>query len=88
MTYNYRGLWKVLIDRNLKKKDLMSLTGISSSTIAKMGKGLPIRLEILARICKEFNCNIGDILEIEFWGDKAWKNYVLVLILKFYHNLK
>ncbi len=66
MTYNYRGLWKVLIDRNLKKKDLMSLTGISSSTIAKMGKGLPIRLEVLARICKEFNCNIGDILEIEF----------------------
>jgi DNA-binding Xre family transcriptional regulator len=64
MSYNYNGLWKLLIDKNLKKKDLMEKANISSSTMAKMGKGLPVKLEVLSRICLVIECNIGDILEI------------------------
>ena len=66
MKYNYNGLWKILIDKNLKKKDLMEKANIASSTMAKMGKGLPVKLEVLARICELYNCNIGDILTIEY----------------------
>lgn len=66
MTYNYNGLWKLLIDNNLKKKDLMEKANIASSTMAKMGKGLPVKLEVLARICKELECDIGDILHITY----------------------
>lgn len=66
MTYNYNGLWKILIDSNKKKKDLMKEANIASSTMAKMGKGLPVKLEVLARICKIYNCNISDILTIEY----------------------
>lgn len=56
----------MLIDKNLKKKDLMEKANIASSTMAKMGKGLPVKLEVLARICKELNCNVGDILSITY----------------------
>ncbi|HOD61445.1 MAG TPA: helix-turn-helix transcriptional regulator [Bacilli bacterium] len=66
MVYNYNGLWKMLIDKNLKKSDLMKKVGIASSTMAKMGKGLPVKLEVLARICREFDCNIGEILRIDY----------------------
>jgi len=64
MSYNYNGLWKLLIDKNLKRKDLMEKANIASSTMAKMGKGLPVKLEVLSRICLILECNIGDILEI------------------------
>jgi len=66
MTYSYNGLWKLMIDNDLKKKDLMVQAKISSSTMAKIGKGLPVKLEVLARICKLLKCNIGDIIEIRF----------------------
>ncbi len=66
MVYNYNGLWKMLIDKNLKKSDLMKKVGIASSTMAKMGKGLPVKLEVLARICRELDCNIGEILRIDY----------------------
>jgi len=69
MTYNYNGLWKLMIDNDLKKKDIMEQAKISSSTMAKIGKGLPVKLEVLARICELLKCNIGDILEIRFEGE-------------------
>jgi len=69
MTYNYNGLWKLMIDNNLKKKDIMVKAKISSSTMAKIGKGLPVKLEVLARICELLKCNIGDILDIRIEGE-------------------
>lgn len=65
MAFNYNKLWKLLIDRNMMKKDLMKATDITSTTIAKMGKGLPVSLEVLGRICKALDVNIGDIVDYE-----------------------
>ena len=48
------------------KKNLMTEASITSSTMAKMGKELPVSLEVLGRICKTLNCNVGDILEIKY----------------------
>jgi DNA-binding Xre family transcriptional regulator len=61
--FSYNKLWKLLIDRKMLKKDLSSLAHINSSTMAKMSKGLPVNMGILARICETLNCNIGDIVE-------------------------
>ncbi|WP_302131773.1 helix-turn-helix transcriptional regulator [uncultured Dialister sp.] len=64
MRFSYNKLWKLLIDKNLKKKDLMAQTRLTSSTIAKLGKDQPVSMEVLARICEALDCNIGDILDI------------------------
>ena len=64
MRYSYNKLWKLLIDKNMKKKDLEAAADIASSTMAKMSKGLPVNLDVLARICKVLEVNIGEILEI------------------------
>lgn len=64
MRYSYNKLWKLLIDKNMKKKDLEKAANISSSTMAKMSKELPVNLNVLARICELLELNIGDILEI------------------------
>ena len=66
MRYCYDKLWKLLVDNNMKKKDLQDKTGISSSTIAKMSKELPVSIEVLARICQTLNCSIEDIIEIHY----------------------
>lgn len=63
MTFSYNNLWKILIDRKMKKKDLMSQTGITGTTIAKMGRGEPVSLEVIGRICKALNLNVGDIVD-------------------------
>ena len=62
MKLSYNGLWKILIDNNMQKKDLINKIGISSTTIAKMGKGEKVSLDVIERICKYFNCNIGDLI--------------------------
>lgn len=64
MNVSYNKLWKLLIDKGMMKKDLMRATGITSSTMAKMGKNEPVSLEVLGRICKVLECNIGDIIDI------------------------
>lgn len=64
MEYNYNKLWKLLIDKNLMKKDLMEKTGITSSTIAKMGKNKAVSMEVLGKICMALDCNIGDIVDV------------------------
>ena len=66
MKYCYNNLWKLLIDRNLKKQDLEKMASLASSTIAKMSKELPVSLEVLGRICKALNVKIEDILEIKY----------------------
>ncbi len=66
MIYNYNGLWKLLIDKQMIKKDLMEKASITSSTMAKMGKSLPVSLEVLGRICEALQCEIGDIVKIEY----------------------
>ena len=62
MSISYNGLWKLLIDKNLKKVDLMERLEISSSTIAKMTKNEAVSLRILEKICRELNCDFGDIV--------------------------
>lgn len=65
MSISYNGLWKLLIDKNMQKKDLASQLNISSATIAKMGKGEAVSMEVLERICSHLDCNIGDIMSFE-----------------------
>jgi DNA-binding Xre family transcriptional regulator len=65
MSISYNGLWKQLIDHKMQKKDLADYLGLSSATIAKMGKGEPVSLEVLERICIYLDCDIGDIMSFE-----------------------
>lgn len=59
----YDKLWKLLIDRKMKRTDLKDMAGISFNVLAKMGKGEAVSLESLYKICMSLNCNIGDIME-------------------------
>lgn len=63
MAFNYKPLWKLLIDKEMTKKQLMEATGISKSTMDKMARNEQVSLAVLDRICNYFNCNIEDILE-------------------------
>ena len=63
MAISYNKLWKLLIDRKLIKKDLLSKADITSTTMAKMGKDLPVSMEVLCRICKALDVNFGDIVD-------------------------
>lgn len=65
MSVSYNGLWKLLIDKNKKKIDLINNLGISSSTIAKMTKGENVSMSILEKICDELDCDFGDIIHYE-----------------------
>ena len=65
MAVSYNGLWKLLIDKNMKKMDLVEKIGISSSTLAKMSKGETVSLTILEKICDKLDCDFGDIINFE-----------------------
>lgn len=65
MKFNYNGLWKLLIDKNMKKKDLIDRTGVSPTTVSKMAKGEAVSLSILGKICEELNADIGDLICID-----------------------
>ena len=64
MAISYKKLWKLLIDRDMKKKDLMAISGVSQSCVTKMGKNENVNTEVLVRICLALNCDIGDIAQI------------------------
>ena len=64
------GLWKLLIDNNMKKMDLVERVGISSSTLAKMSKGEIVSLTVLEKICDELNCDFGDLISYDRKGAK------------------
>ena len=64
MHISYNKLWKLLIDKNMNKQALREASGISSASIAKLGKGDNITTEVLLRICKALDCDISDIMEV------------------------
>lgn len=64
MAVCYKKLWKLLIDRDMRKKDLCAVAGISSASVTKMGKGGTVNTCVLEKICTALNCDIGDIMEI------------------------
>lgn len=64
MALCYNKLWKLLIDRGMNKTDLREVTGLSQSTIAKLVNGENVNVEVLERICKALNCEVGDIVEL------------------------
>ena len=64
MAVSYKKLWKLLIDKDIKKKDLSSMAGVSPATITKMGKGGHVTTEVLLKICVALNCQVEDIMEI------------------------
>ena len=63
MAISYEKLWKKVKRKRMKKQDFQNALGMSSSTVAKLTNNKPVTLEVLERICREFNCNIGDIVE-------------------------
>lgn len=65
MPVSYNGLWKLLIDKNMKKVDLINNLGISSSTVAKMTKGENVSMNIMEKICDELDCDFGDIIHYQ-----------------------
>lgn len=71
MKVNYNGLWKLLIDKNMNKKGLQETVGIAPATIAKMGKGEFVSMEILYRICIELNADFGELISV---NNKISKN--------------
>ena len=64
MAVSYKKLWKLLIDKDVKKKDLCARAGISSASVTKMGRNGHVTTEILLKICTALNCGIEDIIEI------------------------
>lgn len=68
MAVSYKKLWKLLIDRDMMKKDLAKAADISNYTISKMSKGENVTVEILGKICKALDCKVDDIME--FLPDK------------------
>ena len=64
MAVSYKKLWKLLIDKDMKKKDLRAATGLSTTTLAKLGKNENVSTDILVKICKALECDIGDIMEV------------------------
>lgn len=64
MAVSYNKLWKLLIDKNMKKKELGEAAGISNSLIAKLGKNENVTVEVLVKICSALNCGIDDIMEL------------------------
>lgn len=61
---SYKKLWKLLIDRDMKKKDLLAAAGISQSSLSKMKKNENVNMDIVVKVCKALNCDICDIVEI------------------------
>jgi len=64
MAVSYKKLWKLLIDRDMKKKDLIALSGVSRATISKMGNDENVSTEMLAKICNALQVDVGDIMEM------------------------
>lgn len=62
---SYNPLWKLLIDRNMKKLDLCKVAGIATSTLAKMSKNEYVALQVIERICLALDCRIEDVAEIK-----------------------
>lgn len=64
MAISYKKLWKLLIDKDMKKKDLQVAAGISSASVTKLAKNENVNTDVLKKVCIALNCDIGDIMEI------------------------
>lgn len=64
MAISYKKLWKLLIDKDMKKKDLQMLAGVSSASITKLGKNENVNTDVLVKICRALDCDVSDIMEI------------------------
>lgn len=64
MAISYKKLWKLLIDRDMKKKDLQVISGVSSASITKLGKNENVNTEIIDKICTALRCDVSEIMEI------------------------
>jgi DNA-binding Xre family transcriptional regulator len=64
MEVSYKKLWKLLIDKDMKKKDLQANAGISWASVTKMSKGEPVSMDVLMKVCRYLECNIGDIMDL------------------------
>lgn len=63
MAVDYSKLWKLMIDKKMNKSQLREMAHISTNAVAKLGKNEPVAIETLDKICKVFNCDIGDVME-------------------------
>lgn len=63
MAVSYKKLWKVLIDKEMKKKDLQAAAKVSWASITKLSKGETVSMDVLLKICKVLECNVGDVME-------------------------
>jgi len=61
---SYKKLWKLLIDKEMNKTELRLATGLSSATIARLTRSDSVSMDVLMRLCKTLNCNVGDIMDI------------------------
>ncbi|MDW7667706.1 MAG: helix-turn-helix transcriptional regulator [Bacillota bacterium] len=68
---SYNKLWKLLIDKNMNKQDLKNATGISSASIAKLGRGDNITTDVLLKICEALDCDLEDIMETVRGNEKS-----------------
>ncbi len=64
MEVSYKKLWKILIDKDMKKKDLQAAAGISWASVTKLSKNETVSMDVLIKICKALDCNIGDIVDL------------------------
>ena len=64
MAVSYKKLWKLLIDKDMKKKDLQIATGLSWASITKMSKGETVSMDVLIKVCRVLECDIGDMMEL------------------------
>lgn len=65
MKANYKKLWDILLDRDMKKKELAQIAGVSTYTINKLNKNENVTVEVLGKICRALNCTLDDIMEFE-----------------------
>ena len=64
MGVSYKKLWKILIDKDMKKKDLQAAAGISWASVTKLSKGETVSMEVLMKVCRTLGCDFGDVIEL------------------------
>ena len=79
MAISYRKLWKLLIDKDMKKKDLRVQSGISTNALAKLGKNERVTTDVLAQVCLTLQCDVGDIMEINSEVTHTEENYATAI---------
>ena len=71
MEVSYKKIWKIIIDKDMKKKDLQSNAGISWASVTKLSKGENVSMDVLIKVCKALECDFGDIVELIPTGNNS-----------------